>query len=98
LQLYIETVSKKLDTVSVSHHNSQQDTKTVSILKGLEVKVSTKEDSAPRTIGFRAPPDLAEWLRDQARVNSRTVSNQTVWALQQYRKQQDGEQPRGAQQ
>lgn len=41
----------------------------------------------PKAIGFRAPPDLAQWLKEQAEANQRTVSNQAVYALQQYRKQ-----------
>lgn len=55
------------------------------------MKTTPTDAPAPRAIGFRAPPDLAEWLRAQARENSRTVSNQTVWLLQQYRKQQEAQ-------
>lgn len=55
------------------------------------MKKKTPGAAAPHAIGFRAPPDLNEWLRAQARENSRTVSNQTVWLLQQYRKLQEGQ-------
>lgn len=36
-------------------------------------------------IGFRAPPDLASWLKQEAAANRRSLSNQAVWALDQYR-------------
>lgn len=55
--------------------------------------MTTQQENKPthKAVGFRAPPDLAAWLAEQARENSRTVSNQTVWALQQYRKHQESD-------
>lgn len=43
----------------------------------------------PVPIGIRVPPDMAEWLRQQAAANQRSLSNQTVWTLKQFRIQQD---------
>jgi predicted transcriptional regulator len=40
-------------------------------------------------IGVRVPAELATWLREQAEANRRSVSNQAVWALDQFRKQQE---------
>ena len=39
-------------------------------------------------IGVRVPAELAAWLKTQAAANKRSVSNQAVWALSQYRAQQ----------
>ncbi len=39
-------------------------------------------------IGLRVPPHLADWLRQQAAENQRSVANQTAWVLDQFRKQQ----------
>lgn len=48
------------------------------------------EKSADKTaINFRAPNDLAEWLKKEAAENQRSVSNQTVWSLQQFRRLQE---------
>lgn len=46
--------------------------------------------TTPKTvpIGVRVPVELAAWLKTQAAVNKRSVSNQAVWALSQYRAQQ----------
>jgi hypothetical protein len=43
----------------------------------------------PKTvpIGVRVPAELAAWLKTQAVANKRSVSNQAVWALSQYRAQ-----------
>lgn len=40
-------------------------------------------------IGLRVSPELAEWLKAEAQRNQRSVANQTAWALQQYRQQQE---------
>lgn len=45
----------------------------------------------PVPIGMRVNPDLAEWLKRQAGMNQRSVSNQAAWALEQFRKQQEAQ-------
>lgn len=52
------------------------------------MKTSAKK---PVPIGLRVPPDLAEWLKAQAKENQRSVSNQAAWALLQYRNQQEAQ-------
>jgi len=49
------------------------------------------ETAPSQAIGFRAPADLAAWLKEQAIANRRSVSNQTVWALTQFRLQQQSQ-------
>ena len=44
-----------------------------------------KQPTRSTAIGFRAPPDLTAWLKEQAAANKRSLSNQAVWALDQYR-------------
>lgn len=50
-----------------------------------------KEPERSTSIGLRAPPELAAWLKQQAEANKRSLSNQTVWALDQYRVQQQAQ-------
>lgn len=50
----------------------------------------------PVPMGIRVPPEMAEWLKEQAEKNRRSVSGQAVWAISQYRAQQPP-QPQGAQ-
>jgi hypothetical protein len=38
-------------------------------------------------IGVRVPAELADWLKKQAQTNKRSLSNQAVWALDQFRAQ-----------
>ena len=47
----------------------------------------------PKTvpIGVRVPADLATWLKTQAAANKRSVSNQAVWAMDQYRTQAEAQ-------
>lgn len=52
-----------------------------------------KEKLVP--LGLRVPPDLAQWLREQAEVNRRSVAGQATWAMEQVMKQQ-AQQPAGA--
>lgn len=40
-------------------------------------------------IGLRVPPELAQWLKAEAQRNQRSLANQTAWALQQFRQQQE---------
>lgn len=40
-------------------------------------------------IGLRPPPDLRDWLEHEAMANQRSLNGQVIWALQQYRKQQE---------
>lgn len=39
-------------------------------------------------IGVRVPVELADWLKKQAQTNKRSLSNQAVWAMDQFREQQ----------
>lgn len=43
----------------------------------------------PVPMGIRVPPEMAVWLKEQAEQNRRSVSGQAVWALCQYRAQQE---------
>jgi len=48
------------------------------------------EDKQP-TIGLRPPSDLMDWLKKEAADNARSLNGQVVWALQQFRQQQEVE-------
>jgi hypothetical protein len=41
------------------------------------------------SVGLRVPPELAKWLKQEAERNQRSLANQTAWALQQFRQQQE---------
>jgi hypothetical protein len=47
-------------------------------------------------LGLRVPKDIAEWLKEQAHENRRSVSNQAAWVIEQFRRQQQ-QQRQGAQ-
>jgi hypothetical protein len=46
------------------------------------------EEKQP-VIGLRPPADLMEWLKREAADNARSMNSQVVWALQQFRRQQE---------
>jgi hypothetical protein len=50
----------------------------------------SKKQEIERTtaIGLRVSPQLATWLKEQAKTNQRSLSNQVAWVIAQYRSQQ----------
>lgn len=46
-------------------------------------------------IGLRLPADLKEWLSAKAAANRRSLSGEAVWAIEQYRRQQESERHAG---